>query len=105
MDQFDLYVNTDKDTNKTYPYFVDIQNSLLDTLNSRVVIPLTPIKKSEKNYPENLCPIVKINNENFALLTHQITSVSVNFLKKKETSLSSKRDDIVAAIDFLVTGI
>lgn len=39
MGQFDLYVNTDKDTNETYPYFVDIQNSLLDKLNSRVVIP------------------------------------------------------------------
>ena len=105
MDQFDLYVNTDKDTNKTYPYFVDIQNGLLDTLNSRVVIPLTPVSKSGKSYPDNLCPIVKIKNKNFALLTHQLTSVSVGFLKKKESSLTSSRDDIVAAIDFLVAGI
>lgn len=105
MDQFDLYVNTDNDTNKTYPYFVDIQNDLLDTLNSRVVIPLTPISKSDKSYPDNLCPIVKIKNKKFALLTHQLTSASANFLSKKEGSLSSSRDDIVAAIDFLVTGI
>lgn len=105
MDQFDLYVNTDKDTNKTYPYFVDIQNGLLDTLNSRVVIPLTPVSKSEKSYPDNLCPIVKIKNKNFALLTHQLTSVPVALLKKKESSLAPRRDDIVAAIDFLVTGI
>lgn len=105
MGQFDLYVNTDKDTNKTYPYFVDIQNSLLDTLNSRVVIPLTPISKSDKAYPENLCPVIKIKNKKLALLTHQITSISVSFLKKKEASLASSRDDIVAAIDFLVIGI
>ena len=105
MDQFDLYVNTDKDTNKTYPYFVDIQNGLLDTLNSRVVIPLTPVRGSGKSYPDNLCPIVKIKNKNFALLTHQLTSVSVGFLKKKESSLASSQDDIVAAIDFLVAGI
>ena len=105
MEQFDLYVNTDKDTNKTYPYFVDIQNGLLETLNSRVVIPLTPIGKSDKTYPENLCPVVKIKNKSFALLTHQLTSVSVSFLIKKETSLALHRDDIIAAIDFLVTGI
>lgn len=105
MDQFDLYVNTDKDTNKTYPYFIDIQNGLLNTLNSRVVIPLTPIGKSDKAYPENLCPVIKIKNKNFALLTHQLTSVSVSFLKQKETSLTSYRDEIVAAVDFLVTGI
>ncbi len=105
MEQFDVYMNTDKDTNKTYPYFVDIQNSLLDTLNSRVVIPLTPANKSDKNYPQNLCPIIKIENKNYALLTHQLTSVATSFLKKKKGSLSSSRDEIVGAIDFLVTGI
>ena len=105
MDQFDLYVNTDKDTCKTYPYFVDIQNSLLDSLNSRVVIPLTPVGTSDKSYPDHLCPIIKIKNESFALLTHQMTSVSVSFLKRKTGSLALNRDEIVAAIDFLVTGI
>lgn len=105
MKQFDVFTNTDKDTNKTYPYFVDVQNGLLDTLNSRVVIPLTPASKSDKSYPENLCPIIKIKNKNYALLTHQLTSVSANFLKKNEGSLSSSRDKIVGAIDFLVTGI
>jgi toxin CcdB len=105
MEQFDVYINTDKDTSKSYPYFVDIQNGLLDSLNSRVVIPLTPANKSDKSYPQNLCPLVKISNKNYALLTHQLTSVSTNFLKKKEGSLSADRDDIVGAIDFLVTGI
>ena len=105
MAQFDLYVNTDKDTNKTYPYFVDIQNGLLDTLNSRVVIPLTPLNSSDKSYPENLCPTVKVKNKKFALLTHQLTSVSVSFLKKNEGSLASIRDDTVFAIAFLVSGI
>lgn len=105
MNQFDLYVNTDKDSNKAYPYFVDIQNGLLDALNTRVVIPLTPANNVDRSYPDNLCPIVKIKNKNFALLSHQLTSVSVSFLKQKESSLASSREDIVAAIDFLVTGI
>lgn len=105
MEQFDLYVNTDRDTNKIYPYFVDIQNELLDTLNSRVVIPLTPIRKSDKSYPKNLCPVIEIKNKKFVLLTHQLTSVSISFLQEKETSLAASRDEILAAIDFLVTGI
>jgi toxin CcdB len=105
MKQFDVYTNTNKDTNKTYPYFVDIQSDLLDTLNSRVVIPLTPASKSDKSYPANLCPIIKIKNKNYSLLTHQLTSVSANFLKKHEGSLASSRDEIVGAIDFLVAGI
>jgi len=105
MEQFDLYVNTDRDTNQIYPYFVDIQTDLLRDLNSRVVIPLTPVQEPDKTYPRNLCPVVEVNNKKFALLTHQLTSVSISFLKRKEISLASNRDDIVAAIDFLVTGI
>lgn len=105
MSQFDLYANTDSDTRKIYPYFVDIQNSLLDTLNSRVVIPLTPISNTDKNYPKSLCPIIMIDGKPLALLTHQITSVACSFLIKKEYSLATNRDEIIAAIDFLVTGI
>ena len=105
MAQFDVYVNTDQDSNKIYPYFIDIQNGLLDTLNSRVVIPLTPIQAADKTYPKHLCPVIEINHKKFAVLTYQLTSVSVSFLQQQETSLATSRDDIVAAVDFLVTGI
>ncbi len=105
MKQFDVYANTDASTNKTYPYFVDVQNGLLEGLNSRVVIPLTPTKTDSKSFPDNLCPMVEIRNKKYAVLTHQITSVSLSFLKKKEDSLLLARSEIVAALDFLVTGI
>lgn len=103
--QFDVYENTDKDTKRVYPYFIDIQTNLLDTLNSRVVLPLTPIKNVNKEYPKNLCPVISIDKKGFALLSHQITSVPISLLKKKTISAEAHRTDIVAAIDFLVTGI
>ena len=103
--QFGVYENTDKDTNKAYPYFMDVQTGLLDALNSRVVIPLTPVKNVNKEYPKNLCPIIQIQGRDFALLTHQITSVPTNLLKKKALSAESNRNEVVAAIDFVVTGI
>lgn len=103
--QFDVYANADKDTSKTYPYFMDIQANLLDSLNSRVVIPLTPIGNIEKEYPKNLCPTIQVKDKDFALLTHQITSVPISLLKKKSASAESNRNEILAAIDFVVTGI
>lgn len=103
--QYDVYENTDKDTKKGYPYFVDIQSNLLDTLNSRVVIPLTPIKNVSKEYPKNLCPTISIDNKDFALLTHQITSVPISLLKRKAISAEAYRTEIIAAIDFLAAGI
>ena len=105
MAQFDVYVNTDQDSNKIYPYFIDIQNDLLNSLNSRVVVPLTPIQEADKTYPIRLCPVIDINNKKFAVLTYQLTSVAISFLQQQETSVAASRDDIVAAIDFLVTGI
>ena len=103
--QFDVYENTDKDTKKVYPYFIDIQTNLLDSLNSRAVIPLTPVKNVSKEYPKNLCPTISIDNKDFALLTHQITSVPISLLKRKTISAKEHRTDIISAIDFLATGI
>lgn len=105
MEQFDLYANSDKDSQQAYPYFVDIQHALLNPLNSRVVIPLTLLTQSGKSYPEHLCPVITINHQKYIVMTHQLTSVPVSFLKKNEMSLGEYRDVIVAAIDFLVTGI
>ena len=105
MKQFDLYLNSDKETSKVYPYFIDVQNDLLSNFNSRVVIPLTPITKNDKVYPKKLCPVVTIAGKKYVLLTHQMTNVSINFLNKKESQLANYRNDIVVAIDFLITGI
>lgn len=104
MKQYDLYENTDSASQVTYPYFVDVQTGLLNDLNSRVVIPIAPALDA-KSFPKNLCPIIDINNKQFALLTHQITTVSSSFLESKEGSLLLNRDDIISALDFLLTGI
>lgn len=104
MKQFDLYENTDPDSRRIYPFFVDVQTGLLEQLNSRVVIPMAPAQNA-KSFPKNLCPIVQIGNKKYALLTHQITTVSASFLSKKEGSLLLNRDEIISALDFLLTGI
>jgi toxin CcdB len=105
MAQFDYYANTDKDTNKTYPYIVDVQDALLDELNSRVVIPLTPLFNLEKSYPKNLCPKITIESKEYSLLTHQMSSTSRRVLSNYEGSLTHNRAEIISAIDFLITGI
>jgi toxin CcdB len=104
MEQFSLYINTDEDTNTSYPYFVDVQTEMLDALTSRVVIPLTTVL-SNRNLPTNICPKIDINGEQFYLLTHQITTVSRSFLSKREGSITLNREDIINSIDFLFSGI
>ncbi len=105
MSQFTLYENQNPDSREAYPYFVDVQNALLDSLNTRLVIPLTPLKYLGDSNIGNLCPTTTFDGNQLVLLTHQMTNVPVSALKSDIGSLEHLRDEIISAIDFLVTGI
>lgn len=105
MPQFALHKNKDKSSAGTYPYFVDVQSDLLNNLNTRLVIPLTPIKLLDTKAPSHLCPTIHIDEGDFVMLTQQMTSVPVQILTDPINDLSTFRNEIIAAIDFLITGI
>jgi len=104
MAQFSLYQNHN-DSREIYPFFVDVQNELLDSLNSRLVIPLTMADRIKNKAPKHLCPILHIDEGAFVLLTHQMTSVPASILTSPIHSLEGFRDEIIGAIDFLITGL
>jgi len=105
MTQFALYKNEDSASDDTYPYFIDIQNSLLSDLNSRLVIPLSPHATLNHTDAKKLCPVIHLDEGDFVLLTHQMTSVPSSILKTEVTSLESSRYEILGAIDMLISGI
>ena len=105
MPQFFLYKNQDKRTKGSYPYFVDVQNSLLSDLNTRLVIPFAKPSSLNNTEVERLCPLIPINGNNYVLLSHQLTSVPISALSKEEVSIESFRYEILDAIDMLITGI
>ncbi len=105
MSQFSLYQNNDRSTATAYPFFVDVQSEMLDTLNTRLVIPLTPVEMLEKKAPTHLCPVIHIDEGDFVILTHQMASVPAKILRDPVNELSTFRNEIIAAIDFLITGI
>jgi len=105
MGQFTVYENPNIDSNDIYPYFVDVQNELLKSLNSRMVIPITPIQMMGNITISKLCPKIQINDGEFILLTHQMTNVPTSALNKPVMEIENLHDDVVAAIDLLITGI
>ncbi|MBL3527060.1 MAG: CcdB family protein [gamma proteobacterium endosymbiont of Lamellibrachia anaximandri] len=105
MSQFMLYRNEDDSSNETYPYFIDIQNTLLADLNSRVVIPLSPHAVLNNTDVKKLCPVIEVDGINFVLLSHQMTSVPKSILKSEVASLESQRYKILDAVDMLISGI
>ncbi|MFQ3195556.1 MAG: toxin CcdB [Colwellia sp.] len=105
MSQFDVYINPSKKSREAYPYIIDIQNALISDIATRIVIPLGRLTHFRNEKMDGLTPVVEYENEQFVLLTPQISSMSVKLLKNPVGSVESLRDEIIAAIDFAITGI
>ena len=104
MSQFDVYKNLSKHTRHAFPYIVDIQSPLISELATRIVIPLGKSSHFKNEQMKGLTPELSYDGEQLLLLTPQIASVPSKALKKPVGSLSHFRDEIIAALDFAITG-
>ena len=105
MPQFSLYKNANKATQKNYPYLLDIQSNLLDDLSTTVVIPLMPKRLAGDHIISKLNPVIKIRSENFTVMTQNLSGIDRNVLGENVGDLSQYRSEIIAAIDFVLSGI
>jgi len=104
MAQFDVYLNTNADSCKAIPYLLDVQADLLDTLTTRVVVPL--ILADEMGLAaKHLNPQFKIKGVAVVMSSAELAGISIRSLGDKVASLKNKRDEIIAALDLLFTGI
>jgi toxin CcdB len=103
MAQFDVYLNPNADTRKSIPFLLDVQAELLDMLSTRVVVPL--VLSEEMSPAKNLNPQFKIKGIAVVMSTAELAGVQNRALGEKITSLKNKRDEIIAALDLLFTGI
>ncbi len=100
MAQFDIYENLNPKTNKDIPFLLDIQNNILKNLSTRVVVPLILDMKPAKI----LNPQFKINNLNVTMSTAELAGISIENLGSAVCSVEDKRDEIISAVDFMITG-
>ncbi|MBF0153245.1 MAG: CcdB family protein [Magnetococcales bacterium] len=102
MSQYDIY-QYDKPGSRV-AWLVDVQSDLLDTLQTRVVIPLYPVESGQKLI-RGLNPTVELAGGDFFLSTAEVAAVHVRELRQPMGSLHHMRDEIIAAVDLLFTGI
>lgn len=104
MAQFTVYRNKNARTKPTFPFLVDVQSDLLEDLQTRVVIPLTKTAALTKKPVSQLTPVLEFEGEAYVLVTPQLAGVARNELGAATGSLVERRDKILAAMDFLLTG-
>ncbi|HIJ96735.1 MAG TPA: CcdB family protein [Desulfuromonadales bacterium] len=104
MAQFDVYENPNLTSRKTTPYLLDVQTDLLGNLATRVVVPL--VASGAMTTPgKHLNPTFDVGKNKVIMSTAEIAGVSVKSIGKQVCSLKQYRNKIVAALDFLITGI
>jgi toxin CcdB len=105
MTQFFAYKNPNPASRKQYPYLLDIQSDLLSELRTTVVIPLVSQDLASGMTISRLNPEVKIKGEKFIAITQDIAGIDRQGLGTQAGDLTRFRTEIVAAIDFLLSGI
>ncbi|MGF1611563.1 MAG: CcdB family protein [Kiloniellales bacterium] len=103
MAQFDVHRNPSRTSSADYPYLLDVQSDLIGLLATRVVVPLARIGLFRPAV--HLYPVFEIEGKAFVMSTSEIAGIAPSALGEHVTSLVTERDTIIAAIDFLITGI
>lgn len=103
MARFDVYENPNPATKAEVPYLLDVQADLLDNLATRVVVPLIKLSAMGKA-AQHLNPQFTINTEKLVMSTAELAGIPVSYLGEKAGTLKERRDEIIAALDFLLSG-
>lgn len=104
MRQFDVLVNPDADTASWAPYLLVLQHDLLRDLGTVVVAPL--VHEEVFGQPAAILnPVFTVQDTRVILSAAELAGISRQGLGTSVGSLSDDRSAILAAVDFLFTGV
>jgi len=105
MAQFDVYRNPNSATRNRIPFLLDVQAGLLDSLATRIVVPLCRPETIGGKPAEHLNPQFEIEGRKLVMLTQELAGVPKKALGERSASLAGERGQIIAALDFAFTGV
>ena len=105
MPQFAVHRNPNRVTRTAIPLLLDVQSDLLETLNTRVVIPLYIAAAVEGGIIGTLTPRIEVDDAPYVAVTPELAGIPRKALGDQVGDLSDRRYDIIAALDLLLTGV
>lgn len=97
MARFDVYPGA-----RDRGFLLDCQADLLDHLETRVVVPLLPAAGLPA--ATRLNPLFEIGDQTVVMSTQLIFAIPVRHLARRIGSLADRHDEIMNALDMLITG-
>lgn len=105
MPQFAVHRNPNPASRTAYPLLLDVQSDLVSDLGTRVVVPLCPASAMKGRLMKTLTPVLAVEGKDYVMLTPQLAGVSRAQVGAKVADLAGRRNEIIAALDLLITGI
>ena len=105
MAQFDVYRNPNPGTRNRVPFLLDVQAHILDSLATRLVVPLCTPDALGGKPAERLNPEFKFDGRKLVMLTQELAGVPRKALGDCAGTLAEERNLIISALDFALTGV
>ena len=100
MARYDVYANPSVGERKQTPYLLDVQNDYIDSLDTRVVVPLRRAKAFGAR-PRDLNPSITVGKDELVLDTALLGAVPMSELRTLVGRISLERADVRNALDTL----
>ncbi len=98
MPKYDVYENPDG-----AGLLLNVQADFLETLNTRLVVPLLPQSKAPLP-AKRLNPLFEIDGDNYVMVTQFLAAIPKSLLKKHIGNIEEHFSEINDALDLLITG-
>ncbi len=100
--QYCIYRNNGN--HQIYPYLIDIQSDIIGELNTRLMIPLFPLKNLSSPPATRLNPVIAVEGDDFLVMVHEMASVRLSQCGEAVMNARPYRQLIRDALDFLLDG-
>jgi toxin CcdB len=103
MAQFDVFANPVLRARPAYPHVVVLQSDVAASGRHCAVAPTAP-RAALPAIAGRLTPVLSVGGEDFVLLLTSLTTLPCDALGNVLTSVADRREEILAAIDYLFFG-
>lgn len=100
MAQFDIY----EGRGRGISFLIDLQHDMLDNLSTRIVAPLV-FPETAGPPMRSVNPRISVDGEHYILMTQLLAAIPISTLNGPVGSARTQREEIIAAMDLLFTGI
>jgi toxin CcdB len=104
MKQFDVFRNPVTGARRAFPFVVVLQSDVAQLGRGRAVAPLAP-RSAFPDIAGRLTPIVRVQRKEHVLLITSLATLPAQSLRDSVASLADRRDDILAAVEYLFSGV